>query len=131
MFGERLGDSLGVIFVGRGYCGVAMGREEPPQPSKYIVNLKSAMYSKWKISVFGQLKVTATSPGVDESKRQRKEQSSSKAVPESAQVETPRAPDIDFQSNNNRTDSKQNYKSQRYVWVKVQVRAWLVVLSFI
>ena len=51
-----------------------------------------------------------TTPGVEESKRQRKDQSSSKAAPESSRVETSRAPNVDFQPSNNRTNLRQTYR---------------------
>ena len=39
-----------MIFGGRGPLGVALDRRDPPNPGKYILNLKLTKYCHWKLS---------------------------------------------------------------------------------
>ena len=79
-------------------------------PRQVSENILSKVDRKRKRGEEGKGSTAAATPGVEDSKRRKKDQSSSKAATDSNRFETSRAPNADSQSSNNRTNLRQDYK---------------------
>ena len=82
-------------------------------PRQLTENILRNVDRKRKRGEEGKGSSAAATPGVEDSKRQKRDQSSSKAAPDSSRIETSRAPNADVQPSNNRTNLRKDYKIPR------------------